>query len=264
MKLLNMFILTSALLFSVACKQETEEKINEIIANYQDPTELIPLAEEIEESNKCPDGMLSITQNDGHSFCVDKNISDKKVNLYDAYNACKNRNVNKESSSYYALISNEEWMLIAREIELNENNWSSEKIGRGNIRNQQLILMTGEVISDFNNSPQWIDWIRTKGLDYYPGGCGSNDSKDGWVQFNQENKLCEGFSSTFGVDEIFPLYPHSSMGKIRILEKHHSGIFDNQGALRGASLDGSVKGIYTLDLGVYTFSEANYRCVYRF
>ena len=258
-----------------SCEKPTKDDIKELISNYNDAQEELAEEELAEEennnkselltNNECPNAMVKVTQNDGSPFCVDVNVYAERKNLYDAYNFCKKKNSDYNSKSYFGLISNQEWMLIAKEIETNLLNWSSRKIGKGKLISAEgLLLKSGKRINDLSNKPQWIDWVTSKGLDYYPSGCGNNQSKSGWIKFNQENKLCDRFDNVFAIDEVFPLFPSNHSGELRILEKHHSGKFDNQGILRGASLDGKKSGLYNLDLGVYTFDKAYFRCMYRF
>ena len=253
MKFFNMIILILTILFSVACKQETEEKINDIVARYKEnpdyleeilPTEsLEDTYEQVQlKTNGCPNGMIMIAKNSEAPFCVDQFPRDKELNLYDAYNHCKNLNSNKLNSSYFALLSNNEWMQIAREIEGNKANWFFQKIGWTKLISDNHIVNSGEVIMELEKHPHWIDWISTKGLDYYPDGCHTNDSNNGWIYYFQEHRLCDEFESTFAIDEIMPLYKSISLGKIRIKEKHHGGVFDNQGAIRGADMSRKING----------------------
>lgn len=104
----------------------------------------------------------------------------------------------------YDLISNPEWMTIAREIEGISSNWSGASIGSGCIsrgnhngstcgynnaaidfgtsRNSlaSLALLSGEVIWDFSgNVYEWVQWTAGGSYENSPYSCTGS-----WVEFN--------------------------------------------------------------------------------
>lgn len=170
----------------------------------------------------CPEGFVEVPEDIGLAvprFCVQKYEARKNIDevssdpllypwaditLADAQAACIAMGVD----NHFDLISNPEWMSIARNIELTDANWSGGVSGTGmlprghtdnyapdilNIQNdldsydgtgndgtqaagsgweqrRTFELSNGEVIWDFGgNVFEWIDWSADIGMQYAPG-----------------------------------------------------------------------------------------------
>lgn len=200
----------------------------------------------------------------------------------------------------FALISNAEWMTIARDLELQPENWSGGKAGVGvfvrghtddsprhplNIENlddpydqtgnsardkpgegweqrRTFVLSSGEVIWDFSgNYWHWVDW-------YVDGPDRARSSRPhlregDWLHFDEVD-LAQAASSKMPTESWAPLH----FGREHGLGRYLPGEFAYGGyAMRGGSwLNDSRAGIYSLSLafaGACAPAGISFRCVYR-
>jgi formylglycine-generating enzyme required for sulfatase activity len=194
--------------------------------------------------------------------------------------------------SGYDLISNAEWMTIARNAEGVQSNWSGPNgmlarghsdtasiglsvtdindpySGTGNNANQQpgsgweqkrtLTLSNGEVIWDLaGNVWEWVDWDpQTAGFQLGPTSCSSTN----WFELSSAN--CAALSA----NQYMPANP----GNWTPYDSSH-GLGRFRGgfgaAVRGGSSDvGAVAGAFTLSLDYSPGDDSTifgFRCVYR-
>lgn len=185
----------------------------------------------------------------------------------------------------YDLISNEEWMSIARNIEKNPINWSSGIIGNGfiprghsdnnpafscdglhsnvdtdcsttgNTPNQKRTLVVGEGVEiwDFaGNVWEWVYWSADPDQQLGPTSC-----TGGPIQLKDAN--CVALMD----DDFMPLDPthDSTFG----MGRFYGGVGGH--AIRGGFYDfGDVAGIYALNLQsgpTTTNNTRGFRCVFR-
>jgi hypothetical protein len=202
------------------------------------------------------------------------------INLTSAKSACQNL------GTRYDLISNPQWMTIARELEGNPSNWSGATVGSGCIfrgnngltpagcnSNEgdpesvptsarsgsiaNLKLNSGEEIWDISaNVQEWVDWTTGGSLGLAPKDC-LND-----IELNAVTGC--GLNS----DDFMPLtFAYSSAEG---MGKYFGGGNASTGgaALRGGDyLEGLSNGIYRLALDAdptYSNVDTGFRCVYRF
>ncbi|HRK09270.1 MAG TPA: hypothetical protein PLZ57_15990 [Pseudobdellovibrionaceae bacterium] len=211
-----------------------------------------------------------------------------------AQRACKNLGPG------FALISNVEWMTIARDLEMQPENWSSGKVGVGvfvrghtddsprhplNIENlndpydqtgnsavdkpgegweqrRTFVLSSGEVIWDFSgNYWHWVDW-------YVDGPERARSlqphlREGDWLHFDEVD-LAQAANSKMPPESWSPLH----LGREHGLGRYLPGEFAHGGyAMRGGSwLNDSRAGVYSLSLafaGACAPAGISFRCVYR-
>jgi formylglycine-generating enzyme required for sulfatase activity len=194
------------------------------------------------------------------------------LNLAEAKTACR------KLGHKYDLISNEEWMTIARNAEVQASNWPSTVVGSGCIRKgndstpgtcgydinaldfgtsrdtkARLTLSNGSQVWDLaGNAMEWVDWSQTSGLDLAPLTCTTADDEE----------LGDVSCPALSANDYLPIGNYDSTDGI--------GMFfgENGGApIRGGSLDdGSFGGLYALLIaGDTELQNANlgFRCVWR-
>ena len=199
----------------------------------------------------------------------------RSINQPDAYAACENAG--------YAMISNREWMTIARSAETNTANWTSGIIGTGKVVEgntcgsyaeadindpyagtgetaatvpecrRTLTLGDGQVIWDFpGNAQEWIDWTLGAPLDP-PPNCATADldafACNGVVD-DDFNAITGSYDRTYGVVIIIG----GTGGAAR--RGGQAGDHDLQYA-----------GIYAMNVNrdpTFTNTSTGFRCVKRF
>jgi hypothetical protein len=186
----------------------------------------------------------------------------------------------------YDLISNQEWMTIARDIELTKENWSSGTVGVGMVNrghsdnippnvlsiidtndsyDQTLdsimsngeqkrthTLSNGEVIWDFSgNSWEWVDFERGGVLDAPPSCPGASEIND---------VVCAAYTGTpryYQPENMGSLTPNSSFGL-----GYFIGHSPASTLARGGDFRSNIQsGIYTMNL--LDPGTAGFRCVLR-
>lgn len=205
---------------------------------------------------------------------TDEGIGWRRISQDNAKTMCTNL------GTRYDLISNPEWMAIARNVENVDANWSGATVGSGCLfrgnngwndacgydgsdpeggtgRNTKakLTLDNGEEIWDLaSNLWEWVDWSKGGSLEATPLTCDTS----GWAEltavscvdfpndtFNSENGT---FTSTEGMGKFY-----GSTGGGAMVRGRYSG-------------GGDGSGIYSTYLG-YSFwnldSLIGFRCVYR-
>ena len=203
---------------------------------------------------------------------------------------CTDLNALNGVSGKFDLISNPEWMTIARNAEGEDANWEagtsgsgamfrghsdnspalaaaadndpyngtgntdSEAMGSGKEQKRTLTLSNGEVIWDLSgNVWEWVDWSHTTaGLDLGPTTCAAH-----WTEFSSVS--CGDLSSSQYMPSMTNLSSTNGVGRFL----GGSGGAALRGGGRGA---GSYAGAFTLDLQrstAYTSALVGFRCVYR-
>ena len=256
------FVLTflSQLLF-VSCGNifKLSDLPSEIGARFSGPSELV-----------CPTGFVPVTgnatystsdfcvmqfeaKNDGSGNAISTAAGTPFVSLpatlagpdNDAFEKCSAMSETGFTGTF-ALISNDEWMTIARDIESNPLNWSGLVVGTGHIprghsdnssgllavtdildpydgtgnidgeppgsgweQKRTHLLTNGSEIWDFaGNVWEWVDWDDTDSI-YSPAPTGCVDG--GSNAFNNEfNEVIMGCSDGSGTTEIYPLGGYTS------------------------------------------------------
>jgi hypothetical protein len=190
----------------------------------------------------------------------------------------------------FDLLSNPEWMTIAREIESLASNWTSGVVGSGCIfmghngqptgasgchyqgatsvldhgtvgaRNilARLILNNGQEIWDFSgNAAEWIDWTVGGALDLGPDSCAGGSSDLNTVS-------CSALQSSDYLPNDTSLIGTNGVGKLNLFPTANSG---KGAAIRGGAINEAASvGIYRLNLSqasTITSQFLSFRCVYR-
>jgi hypothetical protein len=198
--------------------------------------------------------------------------------------------LNSLGESHYDLISNVEWMTIARNAENVSMNFQAGIIPRGysqsnsspasttdstclynnggnscsdtgdHIYKRTLTLSNGEDLWDLaGNVYEWVDWNKTEsGFDLGPTTCAS-----GWMEFSTVlTDACYLNANILG-DQVFPLTENGESAE---------GFGRFNGGTGGAAgrggfyANGANAGAFTLFLGygdTYTSQGFGFRCVYR-
>ena len=190
----------------------------------------------------------------------------------------------------YDLISNVEWLTIAREIELDARNWSSSIVsdgigstnrifggntgaassydynnggldsGAGRDTKARLYLSNDNEIWDISgNAWEWVDWTFGSTLGDYPGSCGTSwwEVTSSGLQTN-----CADLSLEDAYPKRFPSIVLSSDDGIGKVYGGNLG-----GAMRGGGSTSSTNaGVYSLHLNFDNTTSSDgigFRCVYR-
>ena len=229
--------------------------------------------------------------------------------IVDAYNEClalnseltnTARENDANTDGTYSLISNPEWMAIARNIENVDSNWTEDSVGVGclkrgnyldngssdncsvasgyngddpefgssrpNADTAQLTLSNGSVIWDFSgNVWEWVDWTLGDPLSYDMDSSDmatdSLDTSSGWKNIEAVDTFTVHFPSTSLKPESY-IETSEGIGQYYFYSAAAGG-----SALRGGSWDDDQKtGIYALNLSVRSNNTSPYfgfRCVYR-
>ena len=260
----------------------------------------------------CPSGFIPVPHNSSvgttKDFCVMKYeakdngsgvaVSQAAGNPYvnltigDSQTKCTNLGAN------YDLISNPEWMTIARNAESVSSNFQASVMARGwaahisygdawtntavasstdenclyntgadtcgssgsHLYRRTLNLSNGEVIWDLSgNVWEWVDWSHTTaGLDLGPTTCAAS-----WVQFPDVLADTCYTGGALLTDQVFP--DTSNGSSVEGFGRFHGG--SGGAALRGGYWgNGSDAGAFTLGLNLstaYASSGFGFRCVYR-
>jgi hypothetical protein len=247
-------------------------------------------------NQNCPGGFIKVRGNSNfgtNDFCVmkfeAKNVSGVatsqenltpwvNINQIDAKSACHNLGSN------FDLISNPEWMTIARQVEFNPFNWLGGTVGssclfRGNNgvdscgydnsgladfgsgRNfkSKFTLGDGQEIWDFaGNVEEWVDWTLGGSLDAGPTSCSG-------TVLDIDTASCAAMS----ISEYKPSVAAYTNATNGIGTYTGGGGSAGVGAtIRGGAYNGGVNsGIYRLTHSsspTSVTSTVGFRCVYRF
>ena len=244
----------------------------------------------------CPEGYVSV-ENNGNGFCVMK---------YEAKKGADNKPVSTAASTpwtntyaeeakalcqslgtKYDLISNEEWLTIARNAEVQPANWTGGAVdsgclfrgnngqpmpwnecgygdGAGGIdfgdnRNARakMVLSNGEEIYDLaGNVSEWVDWTKGGIFDAAPTGCAQAATE--FID------IANDVACPLTVESYSPM--NLSFGSDKGLG-HFVGGMGGYARRGGASWSGTGAGIYALGLergGSNNDGDNGFRCVYRY
>ncbi|WP_408098030.1 putative Ig domain-containing protein [Peredibacter sp. HCB2-198] len=186
----------------------------------------------------------------------------------------------------YDLISNPEWMAIARDAEAQNGNWSTGTVASGLMprghsdnnpsnslaisntgddysdtldsagtaweQKRKITLSNGAVIWDLSgNASEWVDWRSTSGLQTGPTNCSAASQELSAVS-------CAGLASNDYLPSNVGLSSSNGVGRF---------IGGSTGTVvRGGSWnDSDVSGLYSINLGMTATAQANvgFRCVNR-
>ncbi len=218
----------------------------------------------------------------------------RRISQIKAREACEA--LNHEGESRYALISNPEWMTIARNIENQDINWTGGTIGNGSLFQGNIgvtsdssynganpeggtgrdtkarhVLSNGKEIWDLSgNVYEWLDWFVTPANKAYFSGDGGPTNAH-FLEFNVLDTLI-GLADEMFPNSWRPTNPNydSTQG----IGKYMAGKSTTGGAARrggnwGGPEDPEDKenfGIFTLYLHSEPTGSSNtigFRCVYR-
>jgi hypothetical protein len=244
----------------------------------------------------CPNGFIAFGDN---KFCVMKyearNESSKpasiatgtpwvEIEAQDALNACQSL------GPHYDLMTNGEWMEIARDIEGVDANWSGASVSNGILSSGHTgslcdstlenvgadcstvsadfstsrihTLSNGEKIWDFaGNASEWINWEKStlSILEKGPNNCDA-----GWMEI--DSRLNEG-NCDLTADHIAPSTALTNAShNIGLVHVDDSKTFSGVSARGGDYANSANAGIYSLDT-TYELSDkpnsVSFRCVYR-
>lgn len=208
------------------------------------------------------------------------------ITAYEAYDECASLNDKFGETNKFALMTNEEWMTVARQIETVPSNWihptnpeQNNVIGagclkQGNVGNtgdgcsyeggsvlhgssrnslSEHKLATDESVRDLSgNTWEWVDFSKDAGLQFAPTSC------DGWWQ-NFPEFSCDDFPSSNYLPTNGASTAYWGMGKI---------FGGSTGAiLRGGGYTNySNGGLYALNMNEspnLADATIGFRCVYR-
>ena len=210
----------------------------------------------------------------------------RQIDQYQARAACNA--LNDGGSSHYALISNPEWMTIARNIENQNSNWSGGAVGNGRLwqgnnnadtvssyngsdpeagsgRNSKArhVLSNGESIWDLSgNLWEWVDWSVTPSQKAYYSADGGPVAS--WREFTLLNTLI-GPTNEMATKNWQPT--NGSYDSSKGIGKYFAGYNTSGGsATRGGGwLSNTNAGLFTLILDqslTLTLDSLAFRCVY--
>lgn len=220
------------------------------------------------------------------------------ANDNDAFEKCANMSESGFTGTF-ALISNPEWMTIARDLENVPSNWSGTLVGTGHIprghsdnspanaipvtnsadpydgtgnnsgeaagsgweQKRTHILSNNSVIWDFSgNVLEWVDWDASDSVfSAAPTGCVDGGASAGWNDFNE---VITGCSDGSDVDDVYPAGGYT-------LSQSFGRWYGGSGgaAARGGLWDtGTISGAFSLGLNLgptFTDVALGFRCVYR-
>lgn len=236
-------------------------------------------------------------KNNGLGVAVAQASGDPYVSLTieESRTKCTDLNELNGVSNKYDLISNPEWMTIARNAERVSSNFEAGVMARGwaanlsygdtwtnsavapatdsnclyntgedtcgasgdHLYRRTLTLTNGEEIWDLSgNVMEWVDWSdKSSGLDLGPTTCSSS-----WVEF----PIAMTYDCLSELEnQVFPVTPSGS--SVEGLGKFRGGV--GGATLRGGSWHyGSLAGAFTLFLNASTSNlgpTVGFRCVYR-
>jgi hypothetical protein len=265
--------------------------------------------------NTCPPGYISVPSqaavNAPNNFCVMKYEAKNdgsgnavstdtgspwtSISQISAKTKCNDLNALNGVTSKYDLISNPEWMAIARNVENVPSNWTNSGVGdgclkRGNVggtntctggdsgydgdepesgtgRNPlaSLTLDNGEVIWDLSgNVFEFTDWTLGGSLSTDMGQA-NKPSQGGiqvadWIEFT----TLDTFSALAPAESILPDNP--SFNTDEGMGSYKAGTGGGAGLRGGAWYNGSGAGAFALLLGnssIDSYTSIGFRCVYR-
>ena len=244
------------------------------------------------DSGMCPEGFVFISGN-GYfgtsSFCVMK---------YEAKNNGSGIPVSTESgtpwvsitftaarsaceSAGYHLITNREWMTMARAAESNPVNWNSGVMYRGNSNsasamdgtnplsgvNYRILKVGGSEVWDLaGNVWEWVDLMEDGSSISTGNSCGGS----GWFSFYGNDGVAEcvwqnNYAKTSAVDKRFELGPTGDFNSADGVGRIYSSTSTGRVLLRGGYwLHGAGAGVFTAHLSLgptNSFSSVGFRCV---
>lgn len=220
------------------------------------------------------------------------------ANDNDAFEKCANMSESGYTGTF-ALISNPEWMTIARDLENVPSNWSGTVVGTGHIprghsdinpssalpvtntadsydgtgnnsgeaagsgweQKRTHTLSNGSVIWDFSgNVGEWVDWDASDSVySAAPTGCVDGGASNGWNDFDE---VITGCSDGSDVDDVYPAGGYT-------LSQSFGRWYGGAGgaAVRGGSwANDTSAGAFALALDLaptLTTTLIGFRCVYR-
>ena len=175
------------------------------------------------------------------------------------------------------LITNAEWMAIARDIESVKSNWTGTVLNRGNsnssaamdgtdplsgVNKRTHTLSNGQVIWDFaGNVWEWVDDTIAQGEQYI----NFNQNASNWYEFNATDlfKVAQKLPYTeVGPKETYATPSSNGLGRIYINTSNGSSA--NRAFLRGGAWgNGADAGVFALALGnspTYLNAGIGFRC----
>jgi len=268
----------------------------------------------VDTGNICPTGYIFVPADNSvgtvSDFCVMKYEAKKDINGYatsipnaspwvsinqaNSVTACRNLNALNGVTSKYDLISNPEWMTIARNIEAGSSNWSSGIVGSGMLsrghtdgasalalsitnpsdpysdtgnlltdavgsgweQKRTHTLSNGEVIWDISgNVWEWIDWTIGGTLDSFSAANKPFSSSDGnKVTAWREYNLVDTFTVFAPSSSVMPL--DNTYTSAQGIGQYFAGTSWGS-VIRGSDYNGGINaGIYSVMLNA-TNTSAN-------
>ena len=299
-------------------RKETEKNAeNKTPPQEIEEVEIQPTPSLVSEENvlNCPPGFIEVKGNKelkSNDFCVMKYEAKNKNNVATStptgkpwvYISAENAQIKCQSikienyEGEFALISNPEWMTIARDLEIINENWSGGSVGEGHIfrghtdnspnhslevnnvhdsytgtnnnkdqkaghggeQKRTYTLSNNSVIWDFaGNVSEWVDWDSSdSGFTLGP----TDALKDGNICWIYKYRF-PSLSGSLASHDLLPSYDnHDDTKSFGILYPGHQGAT----ARGGAWPYGSFAGPFSMRLDAYknyAFVDTGFRCVYR-
>ncbi len=201
----------------------------------------------------------------------------RNINANDAATKCESLGAN------YFLISNQEWMAIARNIEIQSENWTGASVGDGCLftgngsnstcgynsatdpdsgsnRNSRAkhLLSTGSYIYDFSgNAVEWTDWDETViGFQKTPRNCHIN-----WTNLSAVS--CSDFVDS-DYNSLNGSYDHNQgVGQMVLRSGPSNGALARGGSYTSGANDIGLYSFNNYPNSTYSDSDIGFRCVYR-
>jgi hypothetical protein len=227
----------------------------------------------------------------------------RKINQTNSWDECDSLNTEISRSNIdndfnkdgtYALVSNPEWMAVARNIESVATNWTSGKVGsgclfrgnaggeypceginssynakgpdsgllRGDNKTASLFLSNGEEIRDFSgNVSEWVDWDLSSNLATINPSEKAYVSSDG-TPLSKSREFKDLDSNISDSDKMFPNSWQAKdidLSKVNGIGQYLAGKSSSGGAaLRGGSwTTGASTGLYSLHLNYSSKSTSS-------
>lgn len=219
----------------------------------------------------------SVVLADSMPISIPENQGWRRISPVNASAECQSLGTN------YDLISNTEWMAIAKNIETQDANWSSGTVGTGCLNTgngsntlcgynsasdpdsgvsrdpkAKHVLSNGSEIYDLSgNLVEWVDWdISTAGFQITPLTCYSN-----WQ--NISSSVCPSFVASDIVPNDPSLDSSHGIGQMVVRKASNNGALARGGSYVNTSATIGLYSFNNYPSSNYVDNDIGFRCVFR-